>query len=132
MITKPLLVLKNRKVCLFVALTYTIVLLYFSLGDADAVLPETNIKFQDKILHFVAYLGLSVLWGYYALLFNTKNAILYSFIATLIFGIILELVQEAINPLRNYDILDLVANCIGVLVGTIVVVYYVRKLKLKS
>ena len=122
----------NKKVYLLIALIYTIVLLYFSLGDADAVLPETNLKFQDKILHFIAYLGLAILWGYYAILLQIKNAIIYSFLSTLIFGIILELIQEVVNPLRTYDILDLLANCIGVIVGTIIVVWYNGKLKLKS
>ena len=106
--------------------------MYFSLGDISGVLPDTNIKFQDKILHFLAYLILSVLWGYYAILLKTKNAIIYSFLATLIFGVILELVQEVVNPLRDYDILDLLANCIGIMFGTVVVILYNRKLKLKS
>lgn len=124
--------LKNRKFYFFIALIYTIVLLYFSLGDISGVLPDTNIKFQDKILHFLAYLVLSVLWGYYTILLKTKNAIIYSFLATLIFGVILELVQEVVNPLRDYDILDLLANCIGIMFGTVVVIWYNRKLKLKS
>lgn len=123
---------KNRKFYFFIALIYTIVLLYFSLGDISGVLPDTNIKFQDKILHFLAYLVLSVLWGYYTILLKTKNAIIYSFLATLIFGVILELVQEVVNPLRDYDILDLLANCIGIMFGTVVVIWYNRKLKLKS
>ena len=124
--------LKNRKFYFFIALIYTIVLLYFSLVDISGVLPDTNIKFQDKILHFLAYLVLSVLWGYYTILLKTKNAIIYSFLATLIFGVILELVQEVVNPLRDYDILDLLANCIGIMFGTVVVIWYNRKLKLKS
>lgn len=123
---------KNRKFYFFIALIYTIVLLYFSLVDISGVLPDTNIKFQDKILHFLAYLVLSVLWGYYTILLKTKNAIIYSFLATLIFGVILELVQEVVNPLRDYDILDLLANCIGIMFGTVVVIWYNRKLKLKS
>lgn len=123
---------KNRKFYFFIALIYTIVLLYFSLVDISGVLPDTNIKFQDKILHFLAYLVLSVLWGYYVILLKTKNAIIYSFLATLIFGVILELVQEVVNPLRDYDILDLLANCIGIMFGTVVVIWYNRKLKLKS
>jgi len=106
--------------------------LYFSLADISGVLPDTNIKFQDKILHFLAYLVLSVLWGYYTILLKTKNAIIYSFLATLIFGVILELVQEVVNPSRDYDILDLLANCIGIMFGTVVVIWYNRKLKLKS
>ena len=124
--------LKNRKFYFFIALIYTIVLLYFSLVDISGVLPDTNIKLQDKILHFLAYLVLSVLWGYYTILLKTKNAIIYSFLATLIFGVILELVQEVVNPLRDYDILDLLANCIGIMFGTVVVIWYNRKLKLKS
>ncbi|RZN84772.1 MAG: hypothetical protein EVB11_01595 [Winogradskyella sp.] len=122
--------LKNSKFYLAVSVVYTIVLLYFSLGNPDGVLPETNIKFQDKIFHFIAYVILAILWGLYFFKGKRKKRLVISFISTLIFGVVLELVQEVINPLRNYDNLDLVANCIGVVVGTIVVLYY-RKLKLK-
>jgi len=130
MITKRLLVLKNAKSHLVIAIVYTIILLYFSLGNPSDVLPETNIKFQDKIFHFTAYVILAILWGFYFFIGNYKKGILISFMATLIFGVVLEFVQEVVNPLRNYDNLDLLANCIGVVVGTIVVLYY-KNLKLK-
>ncbi|WP_299113697.1 VanZ family protein [uncultured Winogradskyella sp.] len=130
MITKHLLVLKNSKFYLVIAVAYTFILLYFTLGNPDEVLPETNIKFQDKIFHFIAYITLAILWGLYFFTGHYKKGLLISFIATLIFGVVLELVQEVINPLRNYDNLDLLANCVGVVVGTIVVLYY-KNLKLK-
>ncbi|SHG68825.1 VanZ family protein [Winogradskyella jejuensis] len=123
--------LKNTKVYLFLAIIYTFVLLYFTFGNTTGVLPETGIKFEDKIFHFVAYTGFTILWCYYLVLGEVKNGLRIGFVATLVFGIFLELIQEVVNPLRNYDNLDLAANCFGVVVGTIIVVFYFRKRKLK-
>lgn len=123
--------LKNSLLLLFTAIVYTLILLYFSLADTQGVVPETGIKFQDKILHFGSYIALAVIWGLFARALNKKYVLFYTFLATLFFGIVLELVQETINPLRTYDIYDLLANCTGVVVGTIFVVIYSNKLKLK-
>lgn len=123
--------LKNKKLLFTIAATYTIVLLYFSLANTKGVIPDTGIEFQDKIFHFGAYLVLAFLWGLFAFSLKKTNTIFYAFTGTFLFGIILELVQEIINPLRTYDVYDLLANCIGVVVGTVFVYYYSNKRKLK-
>ncbi|RNC84316.1 MAG: hypothetical protein ED556_12760 [Winogradskyella sp.] len=122
--------LKNPKTYLFTAISYTIVLVYFSLGNPSGILPKTNFVFEDKIFHFIAYVALSFLWAFYVLKSKFKRGIFITFIGTLIFGIILELIQERVNPLRTYDNYDLLANCLGVVCGTIIVIYY-NNLKLK-
>jgi VanZ family protein len=38
------------------------------------------------------------------------------------FAIFLELIQHQINPNRTFDVIDLLANCIGVVVGTLIAV----------
>lgn len=123
--------LKSSKVYLFAATAYTFLLLYFSLGNPDKVLPETGIEFQDKIFHLIAYIVLAIVWSLYFLKSHLKNALVISFLSTLTFGVLLEILQEVINPLRNYDNLDLLANCLGVIIGTIIVVLYNRTYKLK-
>ncbi|MFD1062324.1 VanZ family protein [Winogradskyella litorisediminis] len=95
-------------------------------------MPETGIKFQDKFFHFGAYAGLSALWGLFSVLQKKTKALSYSFLATLILGIVLELIQEKVNPLRTYDILDLLSNCLGVIIGTIIVLIYFNNRTLKN
>ncbi|WP_132704621.1 VanZ family protein [Winogradskyella wandonensis] len=123
--------LKNPRAVLLVAILYTIVLLYFTFANAENVLPDTKIKHQDKIFHFIAYTGLAILWCYNFILYRLKRPLLIGFASTLVLGLFLELIQEKVNPLRTFDVLDLTANGLGVLLGTIVVALFFRKLKLK-
>ena len=122
--------LKNPKVWLVCSVLYTSLVLYVSLADADSFLPEKKLfKNQDKVLHLIIYIVLAVVWGISALKNAIKQPLLISFIATLSFGIILESFQETISSYRTYDTVDLIANCLGVIVGTIFVMYYKHKLK---
>ena len=123
--------LNKRHSVLFVAVAYTILLLYLTLGDPVKLDVPIQFEFQDKLYHFIAYLGLSGIWSYFSLISKFEKGILKAFLATLIFGVILEVIQEWINPIRTFDIYDLVANCFGVILGTIIVTYYFRTMKLK-
>ena len=95
------------------------------------MVPDTNLEFQDKIFHFLAYLGLSFLWCYYSFLIQIKKGLLKVFLITFFFGIILEFVQEKVNPMRHFDVIDLIANCLGVMFGTIIVAFSFKIRKLK-
>lgn len=123
--------LKSKTAILFASISYTLLLLYFTFNDSAAILEDHVIVHQDKILHFCAYIFLAFIWGYYVLLSSIERALLYSFITTLIFGVILEIMQERVNPSRTFDVLDLIANCSGVIVGTIIVASSKTYLKLK-
>lgn len=122
--------LKNNKVQLAVAIAYTLVLLYFSLSNFKLEPSEDKVPHLDKVLHLLAYVILAVFWCFYFLNSGIKKALKTSLTATLVFGILLESVQEWINPLRMFDLLDLLANCIGVVIGTIIV-HYLSKSKVK-
>ena len=99
-------------------------------SNANSILPDVQIKFLDKIIHFGAYLLLSVLWSSYVITLKS-NYLLLSFVTTLLFAIALEFFQETINPMRTYESLDMLANCIGVVIGTIIVIFF-KKHTLKS
>jgi len=124
-------VLKQSWLWLAIAISYTIVLLYVSLSDTQIRL-EDDFPHKDKLLHFIAYIGLSVIWSLYFKTIGNNKAIQIGFLATLVFGIVLESIQEWINPSRTFDVLDVLANCLGVLTGTIIVRYFLNsKVKLK-
>lgn len=122
--------LKNTKILLGIASVYTLILLYFSLGNVNAVLPDPVLKHQDKLLHFLAYIVLAFVWGLFAKSKCLTSPLLVSFLATLAFGIVLETVQELINSLRTTHIFDGIANCFGVVIGTLIVKCY-QKSKVK-
>lgn len=83
--------------------------------------PDLGISFADKIFHSLVYLILAFLWFYTLIYhFNIENgkAILIASLISIIFGIIIELLQEVVTETRQADLFDVVANSLGVLVAT--------------
>jgi VanZ family protein len=67
---------------------------------------------NDKLLHFSAYLLISLLAG---VLFRRRVAFALAGGAVLL-GVALEFVQKLV-PGRNFEIRDMIANTLGVIVG---------------
>lgn len=115
---------KKKVILFFVAVIYSLVLIYFSLANADAALPNHKIPYQDKWLHLLSYIILAFVWGLFSTKSYKRKALLTSFLCTLVFGILLESIQETINPTRTTDLFDGLANVVGVVIGTVIVYYY--------
>jgi len=121
MIIKRLLQESNR---LFVVLTilYTLALLILSLVS-KADLPEPDFSFADKVFHFVAYAILAFLW--YNVFFrhynmNMRKALSYAIGFAMLFGIVLEFLQEYTTSSRQLDIYDIIANTLGALSSLVI------------
>jgi len=109
-----------KKISLPVAICYTIVLVTVTLIN----LPKASalgFTFLDKFYHLVAYLILSVLWCYYVLLTKNKNLKNIVFFALLVVAVVLEYIQDKVNPNRFFDLYDMLANVLGVILGILVV-----------
>lgn len=117
MIIKNLLVLK--KVLLALAVGYTIALAVVSLISLKG-LPSTGISNFDKIAHFGAYAVLFSIW-FLALQPLSSKKLLFLLISCVVYGIIIEGLQGKYTTERVSDILDAVANTIGVLVAWLIV-----------
>lgn len=111
-----------KKSALVLALIYSVALTFVSLVKLNNV-PDIGVSFGDKIFHFLAYCLLTFLW-FFAFLFNfnfkNKRAIILAAILSVIFGIIIEVLQETITVSRAMDIYDVVANTSGVLLTVII------------
>ena len=116
-ITKHLSVVK--KSLLLVAIIYTIWLTIVSLISLKSI-PNLGFSFDDKIYHLLAYLVLAFLWITYFKHRKAKYLTLIVFSSTILFGVVLELIQHQLNPNRTYDTYDLIANCLGVILGTLI------------
>ena len=96
-------------------------ILIYSLSTTSAVLlPKFDLLSPDKIGHFTFYAVLTywLLWGY-APQASARPKIFISLAwgaMASAYGILLEFVQASL-PHRSFDYADMIANCIGALVG---------------
>lgn len=105
------------------AIVYTIALVivtFINLGDV----PDLGSSFDDKIYHVIAYAVLSYLWCSYFRPIKSNKIDLKVVIALLAFGAFLEAIQQQINPNRTTDLVDLLSNCVGVFIGTVLAKRY--------
>ena len=75
--------------------------------------PRLDFEQSDKLGHFIAY-GSLMFW--FALLYPTTRARVAYGVAFIALGIGLEFVQGALGY-RTFDVFDMVANTLGVLLG---------------
>lgn len=100
-----------------VTILYSIVLATLCLVQLNNV-SKVGIPFADKIFHFLSYVVLTILW-YNTCYFHFKktkaNALILAIVASIIFGIIIEVLQGTVTSYRSSDINDVFANSLGVL-----------------
>ncbi|WNH14332.1 VanZ family protein [Thalassobellus suaedae] len=122
-----------KKKALVISIVYTLVLTYVSLVKLNNV-PDIGVSFGDKIFHFLAYSLLTFLW-FNTFLFNfnykEKKAITYAAIISIVFGIVVEVLQEILTVYRTMDIYDVMANTSGVLV-TVLVIVLIKNIDVKK
>ena len=115
MLIKALSVLKK---CVFIiTIFYSLALATVCLIDFKK-LPDVGISFADKIFHSLTYTLLAFLW-FNTLVFQfkmgNKKAIIYASAISIVFGMIVEVLQGVFTSTRHADVLDVLANSLGVL-----------------
>ena len=110
-----------KKLWLILAICYTITLTVYSLINIDS-LPELGTDYDDKIIHVLAYGLLNLLW--YLTLQDLKivKPVFIAALLSIIYGIILEVLQEQLTYARSLDIIDVLANSIGVVIVSIFII----------
>ncbi len=125
-----------KSLFLVVALIYTAGLATVSLLKLNSdALSAVEFKNADKVFHFLAYFGLTLLWEAYY--FKQKQSIqgfpsLKIALAAIIFGIIIEILQKGATRYRSFEYLDIVANSTGVILAvlSLYILKHFNKLKL--
>lgn len=113
-----------KKLALTAAIIYSAVLAFMSFIKLNNV-PDIGVDFGDKIFHFLAYFILTFLW-FSAFFYNFKlkktKAISYAATVSVIFGIIIEVLQDKLTAYRSLDVYDVVANTSGVVLAVFILV----------
>lgn len=112
-----------KKKLLLISSFYSLVLASLSLIKLNDTLPP--IKNSDKLYHVIAYFIFMTLW-YYTFLYRFKlkktKALVIAFIASISFGVIMEILQGVLTENRQSDINDVVANTIGAILALLMLV----------
>lgn len=88
-------------------------------------LPKLEVKSADKLYHLIAYSALSFSVALHYRNHKEKNISLKDFsgifFLTILFGIIIEVLQENLTTYRTFDYFDIVANTFGSFIGLIII-----------
>lgn len=106
-----------------ITILYSIALAVVCLIELNGFI-EVKISNGDKIFHSLSYVILTVLWYYtfyYNLKFNKGKALIYAVLVSIIFGIVIEVLQGAVTTYRSSDINDVYANSFGCILAAIVI-----------
>jgi VanZ family protein len=121
----------HKNIYLSIALIWTCSILLLCLEPATD-LPKIEIRYLDKIVHFLFHFVFIILWYFYL---NSKTKItnykapVILFFVSMVFGIVIEFSQQAFTTSRNGDILDVISNVSGAFIAliTLLLFQYFRK-----
>ncbi|MBT8283960.1 MAG: VanZ family protein [Flavobacteriaceae bacterium] len=107
----------------FVAWMITITVLSL-VSFEDDLAPDIEIPYLDKVVHFSFYfiaavLGMSFIHAQNQQFSSARKRTLILLSSLLIYGIIIEVLQQSLTTYRSGEILDVLANSIGALLGTL-------------
>lgn len=99
-------------------------------------IPETDIMLfphADKLIHAIMMMGvvLSLSFDYIRKEQHLKMSpftLCCFFIATVLFGVIIEFLQDYMNIGRSKDFYDFIANVIGSIAGAVIANFWLRKI----
>ena len=87
--------------------------------------PKLNTGFDDKIAHFLMYALLGFLWFISLATLKKKSSLGIAVILAIGFGTVIEILQSLVSSSRTTEILDIVANCLGVI--TMAFIVHIKK-----
>ena len=95
---------------------YGAAILVLILVSVVSLMPVAQLGGSDKLMHFVTYAGLG---AGFAVLINRFHSLLVAAAALILYGVLLEILQE-LTGYRTMDSADMLANAAGVVVGILV------------
>ncbi len=122
----------NKKILLVLAVFWTSLVTYLSLATVDTSIGSSiHINNKDKIVHFVFYFLLSVLWIFYL----SRNQLHYKIsliimLAAIVYGLIMEVFQGVFTATRTTDLFDVFANSFGAISGWLLTRIYLQNKRL--
>ena len=113
---------------LMIAVLCTLTILVGSLVSVNSLVTSLPVKLSDKSLHAMAYFLLAFCWFYAVYKSNRIRVSTFTVaLITIAFGMVIEALQGGFTSYREADVLDMLANSIGVFLA-----YLLFKMLLKN
>ena len=122
-----------KKVFFSLALFWTGIIVFFCLIKSSDI-PKIDINNLDKVIHAFFHFVFTSLW----VLFFRKQfsrvkiskLLIISFLFSLFFGILIEILQELFTTTRHADLYDIVSNLLGAIIAVIIILLFNKHNKL--
>ncbi|WP_342156605.1 VanZ family protein [Joostella sp. CR20] len=85
---------------------------------------ETNIRVSDKLVHGIFYFGNTILWYCYLRKANFKNVLPKVSLFSFVYGIVIEVLQYILPYDRSFDLKDILANSVGILIAIFLINFW--------
>jgi len=128
MLTNNLLVLK--KIIFGLAVCWTVLIAVLCLVSFKK-LPTLGVSGADKYVHVTFHFGFTMLWGTYSRLRLNEiviSRIVRLVIISILYGILIEILQETCTTTTHADIFDVLANLIGATSALLIFVIVKRQI----
>jgi VanZ family protein len=131
--TAPASTPEKRRVQRYITLAYLAFVVYVSLAPGQrvpSILDWSSLIGPDKIAHFGAYAIFAVLLSLSIEIGSPGKRIVVAVIGAALFGGLMELLQAIMGIGRTFDLIDMVANLIGAILGGVlygIFLYLVNK-----
>lgn len=112
------------------SIVWAMIIMYLSLVNINdnETIKELLFPYSDKIAHLSVYAILSIILCSEN---KTKNN-LYRILFAITYGIIMETLQYSLTTYRSFELYDILANTLGVILGWKINEYYINNKKIKS
>lgn len=94
-------------------------------GDTSSL---KDVRVSDKVIHFIAYFLLALSW---LLVFKKNKQVLktslFVAVSIIIYGIVIEALQNILTEVRTAEVADILSNSAGVVVATLLFNYLLKK-----
>ena len=127
---KKLLEVKNL---LIIGIIYSVLITIAFLSSTNG-LPKIDLNLPiDKVIHLIIYILLIVIWLLYFYIKQDNQLsvrdVFVIFIAILVYGIVIEILQEQLTTTRQADYLDVIANLTGAIIGLMIFLNVKNRIK---
>jgi len=120
----------NKK--LFAALLWTLFVTVLSLISFGSFASNIKIANKDKIVHFIFYFVMIILWLNYFMAHKINYVYLKVFLLISTYGVFIEICQEAFTKNRQADVYDALTNALGAFFGLVVLKTYISQKKMNN
>jgi len=118
----------NKNWYLFLAVLWLFCITVASLVSVEIVKEvESGIEVSDKLVHGIFYFVNTVLFYCYFKKINLKRAISKVSLFSFAYGIIIELLQYVLPYERSFDLRDIIANLVGILIAIFLINFYLAR-----